>query len=192
MKRADIILIILVVLLVIVIIMWATRTALSPVQLAPTSVPSRVAIGSVIEIISSSDLAGGIDFGLVTPPSSDIPAEENDNAGGGTSLYIQRTTNSNANIELCIKADGSLTETSGIATIPLADETYSFASNSNPSGPAGSTSLATSDAFASGTMSQSDSITYYRFWLDVNDPTQAAGSYENLITFTAQLANCNA
>lgn len=192
MKRLDVILIVLVILLVVDVIMWATQIALSPVQLAPTNIPSRVAIAAVIEVSASTDLADGIDFGSISPPSTDSPADENDNAGAGTSLYIQRGSLSNADIELCIKANGPLTETSsGIATIPLADETYSFASDINPPGPIGSTVLTTLDVLASGAMSQANPRTYYRLWLDVSDPAQAAGSYENLITFTSQLATCN-
>ena len=193
MKRVDFILIILIVLLIVVGVLWATQSVLKREVLLQPTVQSRVNIDVIIELLPSVDLQEGIDFLLVDPPVTDVPADDNTKgAGGVTTLSIRRGPSSTVNVEICIGADADLA--SGPFTIPIGGpvdgETYSF--DTDPSLPLlPGTFLVIAPgppALASGEMTLAADTTYYRFWLDVTDPGQAAGTYVNQITFTGQVA----
>ena len=188
MKKGDVLLIIFVALFLVSTFLWFFSLSATAPQFAPAVAPSKVNIGQIYGAVGSPSLASGIDFGSASPPISDVPANHNtDGVGTSSTFFVDRDPSSTVSIKLCINANDNLREqVIGTDTIALSGETYLNSSTSTPAGPAGSIALViTPTVSSSGIMTAGANRTYYRFWLDVPNVGQAAGNYNNTITFSA-------
>ena len=152
------------------------------------STTSNVTVQVIISAAASPNLINGIEFGsIATLPATDVNATDNYNGGGAppgdSTLYIAIDSQTNVNVDLCINATAPLTLGAGGPTIPLAGYTFNTATNPNPSGPAGSTSLSLTAQKAGLALTPGQS-NYYRYWLDVPGST-VPGDYNNSLSFIA-------
>lgn len=190
MKKENFFIFILVVALALVLVIWYMSSSPN-VGLSPSETQSSVTVGASIAIDLSPNLANGIDFNSVAAGQNDVAASDNTNGiAGATTLNVTRNPSTNTDIKVCIYANGNLVSPQNGATISLNGETYSFASTTNPSGPAGSTILTTTPTAASGTLTAASPAVHYRVWLDVPSNAQA-GSYNNTISFVAVQASAS-
>lgn len=140
-------------------------------------VGSSALIANFFAIAASNTLTtDGIKWSNLNPGDVDVNADGN-NALGNSNYFITVSSDSNVNVDLCIKASAPLT--SGLNTIPLANYKW----DSNPVNPLLASAIAIDIAYASSdTNNAPSSSDYYRFWLSV-PASQAAGTYTNTISF---------
>ncbi|MEK6953006.1 MAG: hypothetical protein AABX29_08385 [Nanoarchaeota archaeon] len=140
-------------------------------------VGSSALIANYFAIAASNVLTtDGIKWSGLNPGDIDVNADGN-NQAGTSNYFITISSDSNVNVDLCIKASAPLT--SGLNTIPLANYRW----DSDIANPLLASAIAMDLAYASADTnivpSNSD---YYRFWLSVPG-SQAAGTYTNTISF---------
>jgi len=145
---------------------------------------SNVSISKFLSISLSANLSNGIVFETVnTVPATNVNATYN-YEGNDTTMFVNVSTDSNVNVDFCIKANDNLIDAVGANVITLANEKYINASINNlslPGPPTSSVALTTSYVKASDANGPGN-VTYYRLWLDVPAATPAA-SYNNTISF---------
>jgi len=102
---------------------------------------SNVSISKFLSISLSTNLGNGITFDTVnTVPATDVNASDNYNgASSSSTMFINVSTDSNVNVDFCIKADFAL-NTSGNDVIGLGNETYFYNLSTNLTVPGPSTS----------------------------------------------------
>lgn len=148
---------------------------------------SNVTVNKYLSITFSSNLSEGISFGTI----SSLPAV-NQNATHNydrdfptqnqTSYFVNVSTDSNTNVDFCIKADGNLINLAN-DILKLGNETYANSTTTNSSFPPASNEVSLTTFYAkSGENILIGGINYYRFWLDV-PIGQQSGDYNNTITF---------
>src|SRR3989344_1431623 len=154
---------------------------------------SNVTISTYFAIDMSTNLTNGIEFGTINSiPVTNWNATDNNNSvnttgvGGtynqSTSMWLNVSTDSNTNVDFCVKADTALTS-SGARTIGVGNESYANHTVTNVSLP-----LVTSAVdLTTGYVKSGFNITvggndYLRFWLDVPAATTAA-YYNNTLSF---------
>jgi len=146
------------------------------------STPSSVTISSYIAIGLSNDLANGIEFGNLVPGTNDNPAFDNDKGeGGGTSMWVEVSPESNVGVDLCIKDNQPLTSNGN----QIPNEGYTWSDNRDPMLPnLPGTPISTTYRKTNEIALAPGERDYFRFWLDV--PTaQPPGTYTNLVYFKA-------
>ena len=150
------------------------------------NITSNVTLDKFLSVDFSSDLSDGIFFGSIASfPSLNTNATKNYNASNnGTTYYVNVSTDSNTNVDFCIKADGNMVSLAN-DVILLANESYSNSTFTNSSIPLLSNELSFTTSYVkSGDNVLIGSANYYRFWLDI--PTaQPSGDYNNTIYFKA-------
>ncbi len=169
---------------VVMIVVEQSRTAVTGFA-SEGSTTSKVTIKKFLAISMSQNLADGIVFEEVsTLPASNKNADHNsDGAGSGTTSYITLSTDSNTDVDFCIKASDDLYDSVGGNRIALNQESYANSLTTDIDNPA----LASEVSLTAGYVKAGEGITrgnsnYYRFWLDVPAATEP-GSYENIVYF---------
>ncbi|MFH1801558.1 MAG: hypothetical protein ABH804_01855 [archaeon] len=147
---------------------------------------SNVTISKFLSIELSTNLSSGIPFGSVsTLPATNINSTHNFDGNESeteTSMFINVSTDSNTNVDFCIKANASLTSPD-LDVIGLDNETYANSTNTNISFPAvGSEVSLTTDYVKAGGSIEEGYAAFYRFWLDI-PAAQPSGDYVNKIYF---------
>jgi len=150
------------------------------------STPSNVSISKYFAISFGSSLFGGIQFGTVSfLPATNINATHNNDSNTyseGTTYTIDVSSDSNSEVDFCIRADGGLTSLAA-DVIGLGNETYEAYNITNSTHPdlALETSMTTSyvKAFTGIVVGNSS---YWRFWLDI-PASQPSGTYNNTVSF---------
>jgi len=152
---------------------------------------SNVTIQVYFAIDMSTNLSNGIEFGTIsTLPVTSQNATDNHNgvnttvgspANSSTSMWMNVSTDSNADVDFCILA--TTLNTSSGDYIGLGNETYYNSSQTNHSLPAiGSETSITSSYVKAGPDVVAGNEVYYRFWLDVPAATPT-GTYNNTVSF---------
>jgi hypothetical protein len=147
------------------------------------STTSNVTISKYLSITMSTNLSNGITFGSVQNlPAVNLNATHNNDSAGGTSMYVNVSTDSNTNVDFCIRADGAMTSPS-LDTIGVGNESYANASTTD----AGTPALASEVSLTTGYVSAGKNVSigglqYYRVWLDIPSGTPS-GTYNNTVYF---------
>jgi len=147
---------------------------------------SNATVTRQVAISLSANLSAGILFGTVDPNTNNNNATGNFGGAGQTltqyNISIDSTTNTP--IDICIKANQSLT--SGSNTIGLGNYTWNASTTNNatlPSYPTPQTALTTAYDTTNKIAANVQSGTYHlRFALDI-PAVQAAGTYSNQVSF---------
>jgi len=148
---------------------------------ASTTTSATVAVYIAIQM--SPTLQSGIVFSNLQQGTTDNNADGNNYGSAGTDYWINVSSDTNVNVDYCIKADGDLT--SGSNTIPLSN--YYFANNTTTD--ANIPSLSYKTAFTTTYQKMDTNLDntqneYLRFWLDVPSG-QTPGTYTNTVYFQA-------
>jgi len=147
---------------------------------------SNVTISKYLSISLSTNLSMGIYFGNVsTLPATNLNATHNFDTQGinQTSFWVNVSTDSNTNVDICTKADTNF-RSSGGDTINLGNETYINATINNMSmpGPISSDIHYTSSYVYAGQNVSVGGADYFRFYMDIPAATPS-GTYNNTVTF---------
>ena len=155
---------------------------------------STAVISAYLSISASTNLSNGVDFGTIsTIPTSNVNASDNLNSSNKSMYDIAVSSDSNVNVDFCIKSDKF--NTTANDEIPLGNYTYTYnATNSYnvsnqtintlpnyPGTGGGETAITTSYVKTVLNIGQNSSA-YFRFFLDV-PLAQAAGTYTSTLTF---------
>ena len=192
-KREDVILILSIVVFIISFAGFLSTNPSITGAVATSTVGSSVDIARYFSISALTNLSDGIYFGNVsTLPAFDVNATDNFNysavapVNNVTLMGITVSTDSNSNIDFCIKANAALHNNVSAQTIPITGETYTSFNSTNYSHPlwSGSSTAVTTDYVManSATNIQPGNSSYWRFWLDIPAAT-GAGTYNNTISF---------
>jgi hypothetical protein len=147
------------------------------------STTSNVTISKYLSITMSTNLSGGITFGSVDNlPGVNLNATHNNDSAGGTSMYVNVSSDSNTNVDFCIRANAAMTSPS-LDTIGIGNESYANASTTD----AGTPALANEVSLTTGYISAGRNVSmgglqYYRMWLDIPSGTPS-GTYNNTVYF---------
>jgi len=162
--------------LVLVFMAFAIQTKAANEQTAT----SNVTIYEYVAIGISNNLSNGIEFGSLDPATNDNNATDNYNgAGSASTMYLSVSSDSNVNVDLCIKDNANLT--SDVNTIP--NTGYTWDDNSTATAPIlPGTAITTSYVKTDQQNITIGSDDYFRFWLDIPGG-QAAGTYNNTAYF---------
>jgi len=150
-----------------------------------STVGSNVTVEDFFAIDLSANLSNGISFDEITSlPATNINSTDNYNGdSSGSTMLINVSTDSNSNVDFCIKANAGLTDSSNSEVIGLGNESYANSSSTSSTAPAiGEESALTTSYVKSSAPNIPGGNTYYRFWLDVPS-TVSSGSYNNTINF---------
>lgn len=147
--------------------------------------PSDATVGAYFAIASSDNLTQGITFeSIVSLPATDVNATANYNNSNQTGYFVTVSSDSNVNVDFCFKADSAF-NTEGGDEIGLGNWTYSQNATNNLTIPNLNAAVEIRLNYSNGTTGVSPSNSnYYRFWLDI-PAAQAAGTYNNTVTFKA-------
>jgi hypothetical protein len=159
-----------------------TQTSIGITGFAATSAQisavSNVSITTNVAIQANN--LSTIQFGELIPGTNNNNATANYNATGNSSAYIYTAPNNSVNLDFCINAT---LLTSGVETIGR--DTYTFTNETHQDPYEFMNSVVIPDAFAKYAVGiNRNSTLYHRFWLDIPQ-FQAAGEYNNSITFKA-------
>jgi hypothetical protein len=153
---------------------------------------SNVTLNKFLSVDFSEELTKGIFFGSISNlPSENTNATKNYNSSNnGTMYYINVSTDSNTNVDFCIKGSANLVSHANDA-IGLANETYSNSTSTNSTIPFLSQEISLTTSYAkSGDNIPIGGFNYYRFWLDI-PIAQPSGDYNNTIYFKAVQTGIN-
>ena len=147
---------------------------------------SNVTISKFLSIDMSTNLTEGILFGNISAlPAVNANATHNYDSvqGNSSSMIINVSTDSNTNVDFCVKANANLIDSSGGNTLGIGNESYHNATLTNTTLPTlgAEVKFTTSYVKAGENVNEGDGI-FYRFWLDI-PAGQAAGTYNNTIDF---------
>ena len=154
-------------------------------KITSVDTPSNVSVSKYLAISFGTNLAQGIQFGTVSfLPATNINATHNyDGASTGTTYTIDVSTDSNSQVDFCIKANAGLTS-AALDVIGLGNETYSALNLTDSTHPllSNKTAMTTSyvKSYASSIVPGNSS--YWRFWLDIPS-AQPSGDYNNSVSF---------
>lgn len=145
------------------------------------NVSSQVSVQVIISAGPSTNLADGITFQDVDILPSTVNATDNENgAGGGSTLYISIGPSTNVAVDICVNASAPLSN--GPNTIPIAGYTFSNSTvSTGPVGPPGVKTMSTSSYVKYSGATAGQDI-YSRYFLNVPSGT-APGVYSNIINF---------
>lgn len=167
--------------LVLVSLVFFLSTNIRAAQTAEAA--SNVTIQEYVAIGLSNNLTmGGIQFGTINPSTTDNNATGNYNSTLVTQYYVNISTDSNVNVDVCIKDNASLTF--GAYTIENGNYTWNetsvYGTYDNPQGTG--YVIATTYQLSNSTNIAPGGVDYFRFWLDVPSG-QPAGTYYNTVSF---------
>jgi len=99
-------------------------------------------------------------------------------------MFANVSTDSNVNVDFCIKANSDLHDVIGANFIGIGNETYINDTTNNQTLPGPSTtSVGLTTAYVRASVANiPGAVTYYRFWLDIPAATPAA-DYNNTVSF---------
>jgi len=148
---------------------------------------SNVTISKYLSITMSTNLSKGIFFGTVNSlPAVNINASGNNNSlstGANSTFFINVSTDSNTNVDFCLKAISNLIDSAGGNMLNVGNESYSNSTTTNETLPAvGKEVIFTTSGIKAGINITAGNVTYYRFYLDVPTGTPS-GIYNNTISF---------
>jgi len=148
---------------------------------------SNVTISKYLSITMSTNLSKGIFFGTVNSlPAVNINASGNNNSlstGANSTFFINVSTDSNTNVDFCLKAISNLIDSAGGNMLNVANESYSNSTTTNETLPAvGKEVIFTTLGVKAGINITAGNVTYYRFYLDIPTGTPS-GTYNNTISF---------
>lgn len=150
---------------------------------AVSTTVSNVSIVGYAAISMSTNLTHGVQFGTIsTLPVTDANASHNyDGVLSMSSMFMNVSTDSNAAVDFCVKANSDLRDAGG-DTLSINNETYSNSTITNLTYPlvASQVPLTTSYVDA-GEATAVGATIYYRFWLDV-PVAQPIGTYNNTVS----------
>jgi len=143
---------------------------------------SNVTVNKYVAIGLSTNLTEGILFGTLDPGTNDNNATHNyDGSGGGTTYWVTISSDSNVNVDVCIKDNAPLTKLGGTDTIPNSGYTWNCSTSATEPALPG-TAISTTYTKTDCTNVAPGNNVYFRFWLDI--PTaQAPGDYNNTVYF---------
>ncbi|MBT4114349.1 DUF4402 domain-containing protein [Candidatus Woesearchaeota archaeon] len=121
-----------------------------------------------------------IQFGNLVPGTDGNNATTNYNATDNSSAYIEMGPNTSVDVDLCINATLLV---SGVNNISRDNYTFTNGSTQDPPNYTDAISLNETFYKYAEAISRSNR-SYHRFWLDI-PPQQAAGTYNNTVTFKA-------
>ena len=145
---------------------------------------SNVTISNYVAVGLSTNLSTGILFGEIDPNTLNNNATHNyDGVATATTYYVDVSSDSNINIDMCIKDNTHLTRTAGGV---IANGNYTWADNAT----ANSVAMSPANSYVMPTAYHRTNVTdiapgsndYFRFWLDVPGG-QTPGSYNNTVYF---------
>ncbi len=145
---------------------------------------SNATIQVYISIARSDNLTDGIEFGDIDIGAIDINATDNYKNGSRSALFIALSSDSNTNVDFCIKANEDLMNNS-VIRLGIGNMTWNYSTttdSTSPPGPDNSTSMNKTYYGVGDTSITPGSNEYYRFWLDIPSD-QAAGAYNNTVEF---------
>jgi hypothetical protein len=146
---------------------------------------SNVTVENFFAIDLSANLNDGINFDEITSlPATNVNSTNNyDGAGSGSTMFVSVSSDSDATVDFCVRANSGLTDSTSGEVIQVSSESYANSSTTSLSSPSVSheVSFSTSYALASAPVTPG-SDSYYRFWLDASSGTPS-GSYNNTINF---------
>ncbi len=144
-----------------------------------------VTVNEYVAIGMSNNLSVGIDFGSVDPDTDDNNATHNyDGASAGTSYWINISSDSNVNIDVCVGDNESLK----LGSYVIGNGNYTWVNSTTSATDAwmivgNSTAMTTTASYTRGGEDISPgNYNYFRFWLDI-PKGQAAGDYINQVSF---------
>jgi len=143
---------------------------------------SNVTINNYFAIAMSDNLTEGILFGSANPNTNNNNASHNYDGAGDTSMWLVVSSDSNVNVDFCIKDDANLTYTS--YNIPNTGYTYSGNVSSSGTNLVSGSSIGITTSFIKfGSIDIAPSSNeFLRAWLDVPSG-QNTGTYANNINF---------
>jgi hypothetical protein len=172
-------------------VLWSSLESITGGQVSSTEeIYSEAQVMKYISISMSGNLSAGIEFGTITViPVTSVNATKNynstvnENWHNETLYWINVSSDSSVNADLCVKAD-PLT-TSGLDEIGLGNYTWADNVTNNETWP----SIGDAEGMTTSYVMGSANITpgnnnYYRFWLSVPGG-QPAGTYNNTVYFKA-------
>lgn len=148
---------------------------------------SNVTISKYLSITMSTNLSKGIFFGTINSlPAVNVNASGNNNSlstGANSTFFINVSTDSNTNVDFCLKAISNLIDSAGGNMLNVANESYSNSTTTNETLPAvGKEVIFTTLGVKAGINITAGNVTYYRFYLDIPTGTPS-GTYNNTISF---------
>jgi hypothetical protein len=171
-------------------LLWSSPDSITGGQTSTETAYSEAQIMKYISISMSGNLSTGIEFGTITIlPATNANATKNYNSTvndawhNETLYWINVSSDSSVNADLCVKAD-ALT-TSGLDEIGLGNYTWADNVTNNETWPSISDAHEMTTSYVVGSMNITPgSNDYYRFWLSVPGG-QPAGTYNNTVYFKA-------
>ncbi len=146
---------------------------------------SNVSIIKYLAIDPSIDLETGIVFEeiIALPTDNDNATHNYDGSSDATKYYINVSTDSNTDVDFCVKANIGLS-TLGGDIIGLGNESYSTnVTNSNLNTPGVGAEISMNTTYEKAANSVPiGNTSYWRFYLDV-PVGQASGNYNNTVSF---------
>jgi hypothetical protein len=156
------------------------------IQADTQNTTTTVTVNEYVAVGLSNNLSSGIDFGSLDPDTLNNNATNNfDGAGLNTSFWVNISTDSNVNVDICIGDNESLEFGANV----IENGNYTWV-NTTTGGPGdawlivgNSVVMTTTAAFTNaGNNIAPGSYNWYRFWLDIPGG-QAAGAYVNSVSF---------
>ncbi|MBU0530698.1 MAG: hypothetical protein KKC05_03415 [Nanoarchaeota archaeon] len=153
--------------------------------------PSNATVSKNVAIALSTNLSTGIQFGSVNPASGNNNATGNNDGGEGeagdggpanSSYFIAISTDSNINVDICIRDDWELNTSDDVV---IRNGNYSWTDNSTSNSTEDNTTefyMLTKYVKTNVTNMAGGARTFFKFWLDV-PAAQAAGTYNNTVYF---------
>jgi len=108
----------------------------------------------------------GVIFDIQTIPATNSNATANYNGTSETEFYLIVATDSNVNVDFCIKANGTLV--SGANEIALGNYTYANSTSNSITAPSTDLTVITTSFVNTDVNIAAGSVEYFRFWLSVN------------------------
>ena len=148
------------------------------------STVSNVTISSYLSISMSGNLSQGVLFGTIsTLPATNQNSTNNNNSAGSTSMFINVSSDSNTAVDVCIKSNAHLTDSTNMNTLGIGNESYANSTTLSATVPEIAREISLTTAYVkAGTSVAAGGADYYRFYLDV-PVAQATGTYNNTINF---------
>lgn len=184
MKREDVLLLVFGIVLLFSVTMLALHYSKLTGFATSGSTVSNVTITSYLSIAMSTNLQQGILFGSVdTLPANYINASHNyDGTSSASTMLINVSTDSNTNVDFCIKANANL-QNAGTDIIGIGNETYSNSTTTDAANPAIANNVSLTTSYVkNGANIAKGNGNYYRVWLNI-PAAQATGTYNNSISF---------
>jgi hypothetical protein len=141
---------------------------------------SNVTVNVYVSISLTTDLSSGVTFGSLEPATNDNPSTTCSN--GACNVTVSADTN--VNVDIVLRANATLTDTTGSYTIPIAGYTWNSTDGTENPGTPG---FALDDTQYDYTNKVGDSVgasgvRNWQAWLDIPS-AQTAGVYFNTLSF---------